>query len=156
MRFSTIVVAIGLAGLAGLASASVRAQVQPRPRSDAPEHAVKHTGPAGRMLRLELPLLAASESYDFYSTSQVDPRVNHENNPLLGRHPSDTRLATYGLAEFGAYAWTLDHTEHSRRAWLRWAGRAAVAAQVGIHVAYGIRNEELRRDRLHEPPFRHP
>lgn len=110
--------------------------------------AVKQAHP----LRLELPMLAAAESIDYGSTASFDWRYDHETNPILGTHPGSARIAAFGAAEFGAWSWTLSRTEKSTNPIVRWSARAALAAQLTIHIRYGIRNIEIQSDPVQKLP----
>ena len=109
---------------AGIASA----QAKPLPEAPKPKH-------ADRFWAIESAALGSLYAADFTLTArglgQPAPGkpgfVNWESDPLFGRHPSDTRIALTAAAQFGLQSCLLQKTEHSRRAWIRWSGRAAWA-----------------------------
>ena len=144
MRFSTLVVVGVILGLPAVSHAQIA------PHVDATVH---HAPPLPRtpINRAALTLESAAIAFDYATTAHWlglngsrdaagGTIGTWETNPLLGRHPSDARLAAFGLAEDGAAAIVLARTERSSHAWVRWAGRAAVAAQIVAHVRGGVHN----------------
>ena len=78
-------------------------------------------------------LLAASSAADAISTKQLLDRGGWESNPILGRHPSNARLTGVFAAEFAMEALAFRLTEHGRKPWLRWLGRAYIGFSIEEH-----------------------
>jgi len=62
-----------------------------------------------------------------------------EQNPLLGRYPSNAKITAYAGGMWAAESLVLRKTERSRHAWIRWSGRAAFACIVADEIK-GIRS----------------
>lgn len=79
-------------------------------------------------------LLAASKTADAITTRQLLDRGGWENNPFLGRHPSNGRLAAFASGQFALQSTAFYFTERNRHAWIRWLGRAYVGFAIEEHV----------------------
>lgn len=86
-----------------------------------------------RVFIMEASLLAVAKSADMVSTQRLVDRGGWENNPVFGRHPSPARLASINAGIFAAQVGVVYLTEHSRHAWVRWAGRAFIAHAIIEH-----------------------
>ena len=101
-----------------------------KPLPDAPKP--KH---ADRVWLIESATLGGLYAADFTLTARglgkpwpENPSVlRGESDPLFGRYPSNTRIALRAAAQFGLQGFLLRKTEHSRRRWVRWPGRAGFA-----------------------------
>ena len=102
------------------------ALAQDKPEAPKPKHDRKVFG-------IGVSLLAASATADAISSRQVVDRGGWENNPVLGRHPSNARLAGGFVAEFAAQALAFHFTERSRHRWLRWLGRSYIGLTIEEH-----------------------
>ena len=78
-------------------------------------------------------LLAASKTADAITTRQLLDRGGWENDPIFGRHASPAKQSLINLGIFGAQAGVFYLTEHSRHAWIRWAGRALIGHAILEH-----------------------
>lgn len=78
--------------------------------------------------------LAAAKTSDALSTVAAQNHGDHENNPILGKHPSQGKLAGYFAATFALDSTAFYFTEHNRRAWVRWVGRAYIAFVIEEHT----------------------
>jgi hypothetical protein len=106
------------------------------------------------LLKIELPSLAASESFDYATTAAVISRTVVERNPILGPHPGPARLSAFGAAELGMWTWTLSRTERSSSPFVRWGGRAALVGQIAVHVRLGFGNLQIGNEPPHLRPIR--
>jgi hypothetical protein len=88
-------------------------------------------------------LLAASKSADFLTTAQLLGRGGQENNPLLGKHPSDGRISGYAALEFLGEGSVFYLTERSRHRWIRWTGRAYIGLAIMNHIELASCNSKL-------------
>src|SRR5437588_527082 len=88
-------------------------------------------------------LLAASKTADAWATRGLLDRGGWENNPVLGRHPSTGRLAGIDAAAFLAQSSLFYATEHNRRSWVRWSGRAYIALQAAGHFYLSSCNSNI-------------
>lgn len=88
-------------------------------------------------------LLAAAQSADAISTQRLLNRGGWENDPLFGRHPSSARLASINVGIFGVRVGVFYLTEHSHRAWVRWAGRAFIGGAIVSHARLAACNEGI-------------
>lgn len=104
---------------------SLPAAAQEKPDSPRPNRRVFFSGVA---------ILGASQAADGITTRQLLDRGGWENDPLFGRHPSPARQSFVSLGVFAVRASVFYATEHNRRAWLRWIGRAFVAYSVADNV----------------------
>lgn len=73
---------------------------------------------------------------DIYTTTRMldNPR-NHECNPLMGRHPSDTRVIIH-MAGFQVLALTMAHFVPEWRSWI-------LGGKTGINTICTINNMNL-------------
>ena len=78
--------------------------------------------------------LAASKTADAITTRQLLDRGGWENNPLLGRHPSNGRLAGVAASQFAAQVLLFHFTERNRHPLVRWLGRAYIGFAIGQHA----------------------
>lgn len=101
-------------------------QAQEKPDAPKPKHDCK-------VFIAGVSLLAASATADAITTRQLVDRGGWENNPVLGRHPSNARLTGEFVAEFAAQALVFHFTERSHRPWLRWLGRTAIGITIEEH-----------------------
>ncbi|PYX60369.1 MAG: hypothetical protein DMG76_02695 [Acidobacteria bacterium] len=88
-------------------------------------------------------LLAASKSADVWSTRSLLGLGGWENNPTLGRHPSSGRLVGHASAVFAGQSAAFYLTEHNRRAWVRWAGRAYIGFAIEEHARLAACNSRI-------------
>lgn len=79
-------------------------------------------------------LLAVSKSADALSTRSLLDRGGWENTPVLGRSPSPQRQAGLNALVFVGQSGLFYATEHNRRSWVRWAGRAYIALEIVNHI----------------------
>src|SRR5258708_9755921 len=93
------------------------------PEPKAPNHAT-------RIWIIEAGTLGALDATDFTLTARGLGPSNDEANPLFGPHPSNRRLTLSVGALYAAEVIVLWKTEHNRRRWVRWIGRAGFAALV--------------------------
>jgi hypothetical protein len=78
--------------------------------------------------------LAASTTYDMFSTQDALNRGRSENSPLFGRHPSEKRLALTSAGILAAEVVLFHVTEHRKNRWVRWFGRGYVTYAVTTHI----------------------
>jgi hypothetical protein len=88
-------------------------------------------------------LLAASKTADAITTRQLLDRGGWENNSWLGRHPSNGRLSGLAAAEFVGQGSLFYLTEHNRRSWIRWTGRAYLGLVIVNHVKLAACNSKI-------------
>lgn len=113
--------------------------------------------PPSRVYKVELLSLALAESFDYATTAAkigtfrsvcsapgtCTGYVLYETNPILGRNPSNARIAAYGAGEMVLFAITLHYTERSRFRAVRWTARALTAATIANHIHGGTHNLEF-------------
>lgn len=88
-------------------------------------------------------LLAASATADAVSTRIVLNNGGWENNPEYGRYPSVGRQAGINAAFFAGEVAIFAYTEHSRRWYVRWGGRAYVGLVVVNHFELAACNSKI-------------
>ena len=77
--------------------------------------------------------LAGAKTFDAIETRQLLDRGGWENNPVYGRHPSPAKQAGVNAAFFAGEATLFYFTEHSKRRWVRWTGRAFLTHDIAEH-----------------------
>lgn len=127
---SDVLIFLGLGILLGILLASVlcsTAYAQEKPEALKPKHDRK-------IFIVGVSLLAASKSADAFTTSQLLDRGGWENNSLLGRHPSNGRLAAFASGQLALQSTAFYFTERNRHAWVRWLGRAYIGFAIEERV----------------------
>jgi len=132
-RCATLSLALALFLFSPLAYAQER-----RVLPDAPKPKVNR-----RVFLAGVGLLAASKSADLWSTTKLLERGGHENNPFLGRYPSNGRLAGHAAAMFAGQSAAFYLTERNRHAWVRWAGRAYIGFAIEEHARLAACNSHV-------------
>ncbi len=84
-----------------------QAKAQEKPDSPKPK--------TDRVFWLAEGALAAAKASDSLSTVELQSRGGWENNPILGKHPSQGNLAGYFAATFAVDSAAFYFTEHNRR-----------------------------------------
>ena len=118
--------------LSFLLAPTVHAQEKPLP--DAPKPKLEQYHLNRRAFVAGVSLLAASKTADAITTRQLLDRGGWENDPVFGRHPSPVKQAGINLAFFAGESALFYLTEHNRHTWIRWTGRAFLAASVVQHA----------------------
>lgn len=117
-----------------LALSVIPSFAQEKPEAPKPNH---------RIFAIGTSLLAASKSADAFTTRQLLDRGGWENNSDLGKHPSSARLAGFDAAWFVGQSGLFYFTEHNRRAWVRWTGRAYIGALIFNHARLAACNSQI-------------
>jgi len=88
-------------------------------------------------------LLAAAKSADAWTTARVLDGGGWESNLTLGKHPSTPHLAGHAAAMFAGQSAAFYYTERSRRAWIRWTGRALMVFAIEEHTRLAACNSHI-------------
>jgi hypothetical protein len=99
--------------------------------------------PNHRIFYFTTTLLATSSSADFLTTRQLLDRGGHENNSLLGSHPSNGRITAFAASYFAAQSTAFYFTERSPRRIIRWMGRAYMGLAIFEHARLAACNSKV-------------
>ena len=112
----------------------------PLPRIEGDRFRGEVRTPSRKIWILEMAAVGVGETFDFTTTSKFDWHWQNESNPVLGKYPSDARIAAYGAIEFAAVGVALHFSERSPHKWVRVAGRSVAGYLAVSHTAAGVYN----------------